>query len=264
MFNFIQADLYRLAHKKSNYAFYGILFSLFVVAVILLQTSSPESEGISNAYIELGVFLLSQAFPLFFGLQAYSTVYINDISSSSHQNIFSSGLSKTEFVIGKFITFVIYLFTTFLIGAIVFFALFFFLTLSTGAQFDTGNLSNLAVVGVTIFLGMIGYAAVANMVSFISQNTTVSLITFGVLISNISLTALDLISLATDKLEFLRKLTLSYYINHTNQSVIAGFLPEMPSNAEPLVTWGVTVLYIVVASIVGILILSRIEIKEGK
>ncbi|WP_208559975.1 hypothetical protein [Marinilactibacillus kalidii] len=261
MFNYIKADLYRLMHKKSNYIYYGVLFAAFVLFTIFTMTNFSEGSGYSDGFLQAGIILLSQAFPLLFGIQAYSVVYLNDVSSSSYQNIFSSGLSKVEFVIGKLIVFITYMFTTFLAGAIVYLALYLFVMSSENADFNIEAFKTLATVGGSVFLGMIGYAGLANLVAYVTQNTTMSLITFGVLISNISLTALDLISLVTDKLEFLRKWTMSYYLSDSNNTLLFGSVNEV---GMPFKTWGIIGIYILVTAIAGIVLLRKIEIKEGK
>ncbi|WP_413526772.1 ABC transporter permease [Marinilactibacillus psychrotolerans] len=265
MFNFIQADLFRLFHKKSNYFYYGVLYALFfILAIFLYSTFAENGENFTDGYMQMGLFLLAQTFPIFFGLQAYSTVYLNELSSNSYQNIFSSGLSKVEFVIGKFIVMVTYLCATFLSGAVAYLVPYGVMTVIEGTTFDTTGFINLVNTSLTIFLGMIAYASLANIIAYFSQNNTIAIITFGALISTVSLTILNMVSLVTDKFEFLREFTLSYYIQKANNTVSLTLLEQTEKIDVPYEAWGVALIYLFIASLIGIIILNKIEIKEGK
>lgn len=264
MFNYIKADLYRLFHKKSNYIFYGVVFALFIAVVIITRTSVEEGVPFAEGYLQLGIILLTQFFPLVFGLQAYITVFTNDLSANTYQNIFTNGLSKVEFVIGKTITMMIYLLTTFLTGAIVYSIVYGILLMIEGGSIHFESFQNLAIVSTTIFLGMLGYAAIANLIAYFTQNSTIAVITMGALVSGVILQLLNLVSLFTDKIDFLSKLTLSYYMDEATNGMMPTILGGDASYSASFLAWGVALIYLVVASIIGIVILKKVEIKEGK
>lgn len=264
MFNYIKADLYRLFHKKSNYIFYGIVFALFIAVVIIARTNVEEGMDFAEGYLQLGIILLTQFFPLVFGLQAYITVFTNDLSANTYQNIFTNGLSKIEFVIGKTITMMIYLLTTFLTGAVVYSIIYGILLMIEGGSIEFESFQHLAVSAVTIYLGMLAYAALANILAYATQNSTISVITMGALISAIVLTIFGIVSLFTDKIEFLEEYTLSYHMNEATNGMMPTILGGEASYSPSFQTWGVALIYLVVASIIGIFILKKVEIKEGK
>lgn len=264
MFNYIKADLYRLFHKKSNFVFYGVVFALFIAVVIIARTSVEGTTPFAKGYLQLGIILLTQFFPLVFGIQAYVAVYTNDLSANTYQNIFTNGLSKVEFIIGKVITMIVYLLTTFLSGAILYSIMYVILLMIEGGSFDFESFKNLAIVSVTIFLGILGYSTVANILAYFTQNSTISVISMGVLVSGVILQIFNLISLFTDKIEFLREYTLSYHMNEATNGMMPTILGGEASYSASFLAWGVALIYLIVASVIGVVILNKIEIKEGK
>ena len=264
MLNYIQADLYRLFHKKSNYIFYGVLYAAFIALVTLTYTAFEQGEGFTNGFVELAGVLLTQLFPLIFGVQAFSTVFLNDVSANGYQNIFSSGLSKVEFVLSKLMIMFTYMLITFLSGIVVYLGFYGVLLLLEGGEIYYEGFQKVAVMTLNVFLGLIGYAMVASVVAFFTQNTTITLITFVALISNMVLTILNLAGLATDKLEFLREYTLSHHLSQSNDTLVSQLIVPDSGFSIPFETWGVILIYIVVASVLGILVLNKVEIKEGK
>ncbi|API89674.1 hypothetical protein BKP56_10570 [Marinilactibacillus sp. 15R] len=264
MFNYIKADLYRLFHKKSNYIFYSIVFTLFIAVVIIARTSVEGELSFAEGYLQLGIILLTQFFPLVFGLQAYVAVFTNDLSANTYQNIFTNGISKVEFVIGKAITMIIYLLTTFLSGAVLYSLIYVILLMTEDGPIDFESFGNLAVVSITIFLGMLGYAAVANILAYFSQNSTISIITMGALVSGVILQLFNLVSLFTDKIEFLREYTLSYHMNEASNQMMGSIIGGETAYSASFQAWGVALIYLVIASIIGIIVLNKIETKEGK
>lgn len=264
MINYIKADLYRLRHKTANYVFWGIIAGLFLF-IIVMSSRNIQGQDVGNFFMEITQLSLLQFGVIIIGGQAYYTVFIDDLASTNYPNLFSTGISKTRFVIAKMFTLIIYMFTLFIIGALFFFGVYGLLNvIQGGIGFNTEMFQDILLTIGLVFFSTLGFAAIANLITFWRQKTTFTTVFFFMMLTGLINQLLQLIP-SIRGLEFLEtpfSYTLTNYISEatavmTFPESIDGTMLSVFQNA-----WIAGIVYFVVGSILSILVLKNVEIKE--
>jgi hypothetical protein len=264
MLNYIQADLYRLFHKKSNYIFWAVMFGLYGLMYMLASSQGLAGE-VNGYHFGITTIILSQVGLLVIGAQTYFTVYINDLSSKNYPNVFSTGISKLEFVLAKVIVMIMYLLAVIAAGGIVFFAMYQLSLFRYGAQeFPVQMFERLVHVVITVFLAILGYSAIMNIFTFWRQSSNLSAFGLFMLLVGFVNQILQLLP-RIDMLKFLERplsYTLTTYVSEA--MYLATFNHGYDRISFFQHAWIASALYLVGASVISVIVLSRSEIKESE
>lgn len=273
MLQYVKADLYRLRHKTANYFFWGGIYALFIVLITLSFSAftSTEGAGFTEGYFQMGILALSQLGILLIGGHCYYVVFLDDLSAKNYPNVFSTGLTKVQFVFGKMIIFIIQLIVVFLASAVVFFGYYGVMALFVSSfTFDQELFYLLTNTAITVFLGCIGYGAIGSLVAFWKQNSTLSTVFIFLLMMGMFTQIINLLAMV-EELSFLETIgnyTLSSYLSNTFQVMVLQL--GMPEHLESLSfmeifgeTWIISIIYMIVSLILSIVVLRKVEIKEN-
>lgn len=269
MLQYIKADLYRLRNKTSNYIFWGIIYALFIASAVAFATSN-SSIGLTERYFTTVIISLSGFGILLIGGHCYYTVFLDDVSSKNYPNLFSTGITKIQFVSAKIVTFIIQLIGVFLTSGVVFFGFYGMLALFVDSVgFDLDLFYLLLNTAMTVFLGSLGYAAIGSLVVFWKQNSTLSTMVIFFLMTGMFNQIINLLAMI-EQLSFLETVaeyTLSSYINNTSQLVMQISMTELPGSFTFMEmfgeTWLASIVYLLVGLIISVIILRKVEIKEN-
>lgn len=285
MFNYVKADLYRIFHKRSNQLYWLILAALFLIFVIFGSGNADFADNkseITELYFSVAVMPLALFGPLVISPQFYYAVYLDELNSKGFVRLFSSGLRKSEYIVAKILTLLIYMFVVFTFLALAYVGGFGILALlNDGAPFFTINQIELLLILVA-YLGLftIAFSSLTNLITLKWQSGNIPLFLFFI-ISNGFIA--NLIRWA-NHLPVLRHLDLSPYLLSTNTGKLKDALmsgvfygqPGQPSNqlpsaqealkivdsieAQPFVIIGI---YIIVTTIISLFILKHSDIKDN-
>ena len=242
MFNYINAELSRLFHKKSAYIYYCVLIVLFLF-LVLFVAGPGEKEDI----IYLAMIILSNLAIIFIGSQVFLAVYADDLAANSLVNVFSSGLSKIEFVVGKLIVTVIYSICWYLVLALVYFGVY----LLAEGPFSVEALVELLPFGYFSLLAQLAFTAVASVVNYFFQKSTISTVVF--ILLGMGFVG-GIVTLLGTQIELFQ--TIYDYLIST-QLGIALF----GENANTVQASLIMVAYIVVSSVIAVVLLEKRDIK---
>lgn len=264
MINYIKADLYRLRHKTANYVYWGVIAGLFLL-IIVMSSRTLEGVEIGDFFMDLTRLAILQFGLVIIGGQAYYTVFIDDLASTNYPNLFSTGISKTKFVIAKMATLIIYLVTVFVVGAVFFFSVYGLMSfIQGGIGFNTEMFQDIVFAILLVFCGTLGFAAITNLITFWRQKTTFTTVLFFTLLMGLVNQVLQLLPTIRG-LEFLET-PLSYTLtNYLSAATNAITFPESVDGTLLSVfqeAWIAGLVYFVVVSALSVLVLRKVEIKE--
>jgi len=243
MFNYINAELSRLFHKKSAYVYYAVLIALFLFFTLFVGISLVKED-----VVYLAAVILSNLSIIFVGAQVFLAVYVDDLAANSLVNVFSSGLNKIEFVVSKLIVTLIYSICWYLVLALVYLGVY---AIAQG-PFAFEPLMELLPFVYFSLLAQLAFTAVASIVNYFFQKSSVSTVVFILLgMGFVS----GIVMLLGTQIEVFR--TLYDYLIST-QLGIALF----GENANTLQAGLIMVAYIIVSSGIVVLLLEKRDIKS--
>lgn len=168
MFNYVQAELYRIFSKRGMYIFFGVLLLLVVVFLVMMRnTYTADSVGEFVGMILAFLMLVG-------GGYLFGTIYNDDLSAKTLPSLLGFGRKRAFIVIGKLIVTVIMLTGLFVIGSAILFGL---MGLLAGGITSTSFQAGLTMT-VLYWLSAIGYFAISAVVVYGTQKTTLSIVTF--------------------------------------------------------------------------------------
>lgn len=279
MFNYIKADLYRIFHKRSNQLYWLILAALFLVFTILGSANANFAENNSDLtvmYFSTAVIPLILFGPLIISPQFYYAVYLDELNSKGFVRLFSSGLRKSEYIVAKILTSLIYMVVVFTFLALAYVGGFGILALlNDGAPFFTINQIGL-LLSIVAYLGLftIAFSSLTNLITLKWQSGNIPLFLFFVISNGVIASLIGWIN----RLPILRDFELSPYLLSTNTGKIQNALTNgtlsssQPPNAQnglnmidsigtqPFVIIGI---YIIVTTIISLFILKHSDIKDN-
>jgi len=265
MFNYIKADLYRLFHKRSNYLYYAVLISLFMLILIFAYNQVVEMP--SWIYFPVGVGGVATGGSMLIGAQAYYTVYLEDFSVKKLPNLFTTGLRKYEYIMAKIVVQGLYLFIVTALTSLLYIAGFFILQTKVDTPlvgFDMTYIWAFLQSMVIMYLGTLAYSVISQLVGFLFQRSDISLIFFFILVNGLitqSLTAMTNLS-ALSFLENVVDFSLTEALNTSFTEVVnlMGAGSVMTTGFYEIIF--VELAYLVIFSILAWLLLRQVEIKE--
>lgn len=257
MLPYIKADLYRLAHKKSNWIFLGVLILFYIAMFGLLYFIHDNFvDTIVTTYAEFGNnMLLGNGFLLpVFGIQSYLAVFSNDLSSKVFTGIFSAGLSKSQFLLGKIVIFTVYYWTVMSILGIIYFGVW--VILSTQATIVGGNeaILHLFLMSLGLYLGMLGYALISNIVGYDTQKNGAAILAYFVVGMGLIYQLLTGLSLVISALEPLQGWLFTEQFLNMQYTISTGMAPSVKE-------LGIMLGYIIAALGLNWVVLNRAEIE---
>lgn len=182
MLNMIRADFYRLRHTKTFWLTLAITVAICVLAVtmgssgsMILVNGEPVNETAAadiNGITATG--FASNSMVFYCVLPLIVIVLGSEYSKGTLKNIVTTGVSRTSFFFGKFISFacvlalelgVLYL-STFITGTII----------GGVGEVDRDTLANLALHFFGFLFLLLALTAVTNLFLYLTKNTAVSVI----------------------------------------------------------------------------------------
>ena len=287
MFNYIKADLYRLFHKTSNRVYWSVLAGAFVLMMVLNGSnfSGPSNEITEFYYSTAGMALLSLgAFVIC--PQVYSTVYLDDYTSRNSVRVFSSGLGKSQYLLSKIISTVLYMIGVLSFLAVAFLAGFGLLALLNQGLpfFDKSQVIFLVSEVGFLILFTVVFSALTNMITINMQSGTVPLLLFFIFSSGMFASLLHLVM----KLPILRNINVDPFLLSTSTDKLQTALMNMSglmggqSSSVGAVNFEVSVwdvseqfrsigarpflvigCYLVVTTVISWVLLKKTDIKES-
>ncbi|AYW47608.1 hypothetical protein C7K38_03975 [Tetragenococcus osmophilus] len=278
MFNYVKADLYRIFHKRSNQFYWLILAALFLVFTILGSANANFAENKSDLtvmYFSTAVIPLILFGPLIISPQFYYAVYLDELNSKGFVRLFSSGLRKSEYIVAKLISSLVYMIVVFTFLALAYVGGFGILALlNNGAPFFTINQIGL-LLSIVAYLGLftIAFSSLTNLITLKWQSGNIPLFLFFVISNGIMASLIGWIN----RLPILRNFELSPYLLSTSTGKIQNALTNgtlsstQPPNAQKALNIINSIgtqpfiigIYIIVTTIISLFILKHSDIKDN-
>ena len=171
MFNYLIADMGRVLRKKSYIILTSFVLALFAVTLIILLLKSPGNVGLASSFLETIAVL-------FIGISVFAAVFTDDFKSKAMQSIIGLGTSRRRLVVSRYCEYLMILAQAFLVISLLSLILF----------IATGQISVAATLFRELWKGYLFVAlcvTVAMMFVYGSQNPTLGLVVFVILIANL-------------------------------------------------------------------------------
>ncbi|MDN6750783.1 MAG: ABC transporter permease subunit [Staphylococcus equorum] len=285
MFNYIKADLYRIFHKRSNQLYWLILAGLFLTFVIFGSENANFADNkseLTELYFSVAVMPLVLFGPLIISPQFYYAVYLDELNSKSFVRLFSSGLRKSEYIVVKLISSLVYMLVVFLFLAVAYVGGFGIIALlNNGASFFTLDQIGLLLSLVAyLVLFTIAFSSLTNLITLKLQSGNISLFLFFVFSNGVIASVIGWLN----RLPILRNFDFNPYLLSTNIGEIQTALTNgifygqqgQPSNqppsaqaalkminsigVQPFIIIGI---YIITTTMISFFILKRSDVKEN-
>lgn len=184
MINYIKADIYRIMKKKSLKITLGLYILLFLTIIFILYTNSFTGQDYLSKTITIIGF-----YPLVVGLGIFISIYFDNFRSKSIHVAIGHGVPKRKIVICYFVTTV---FVTLLLTII--FSLFIIVIPSIIKIPLTNAIVSKLLLNIFMqFLRIIGYASIASILIFFTQNGMLGVVVYVLLSSSTVLMILTVI-----------------------------------------------------------------------
>ncbi|KFN93159.1 ABC transporter permease [Tetragenococcus muriaticus] len=286
MFNYIKADLYRIFHKRSNQFYWLILASLFLIFVTFSSANANFADNkseLTEMYFSLAVMSLALFGSLIISPQFYYAVYLDELNSKGFVRLFSSGLCKSEYIVAKIFSSLVYMIVVFAFLALVYVGGFGILALlNNGAPFFTINQVGL-LFSLVAYLGLftIAFSSLTNLIALKWQSGNIPLFLFFIISNGFIANLIRWLN----QLPMIRNFDVSPYLLSTNTGTLQdalmngtfygqqGQLGNQPPSAQealrtvdsigfqPFVIIG---MYIVVTTVISLFILKHSDIKDNE
>ncbi|MDN6127347.1 MAG: ABC transporter permease subunit [Tetragenococcus halophilus] len=285
MFNYIKADLYRIFHKRSNQLYWLILAGLFLTFVIFGSTNANFADNkseLTEMYFSVAVMPLTLFGSLVISPQFYYAVYLDELNNKGFVRLFSSGLRKSEYIVAKIISSLVYMLAVFLFLAIAYLGGFAILALlNNGAPFFTmSQIEVLLSLVAYLALFTIAFSSLTNIITLKWQGGNIPLFLFFIISNGILGNLIRLINHA----RVLRNFNFSPYLLSTNTGKLQAALRNgifygqqgQPANRPPSAQAAlkkidsigsqpfiIIVIYIIVTTVISFFILKCSDVKDN-
>ncbi|GBD65745.1 hypothetical protein [Tetragenococcus halophilus] len=285
MFNYIKADLYRIFHKRSNQLYWLILAALFLTFVIFGSGNANFADNTSELtemYFSVAVMPLSFLGPLVISPQFYYAVYLDELNNKGFVRLFSSGLRKSEYIVAKIISSLVYMLAVFLFLAIAYLGGFAILALlNNGAPFFTmSQIEVLLSLVAYLALFTIAFSSLTNIITLKWQGGNIPLFLFFIISNGIIGNLIRWVNHA----RILRNFNFSPYLLSTNTGKLQEALRNgifygqqgQPANRPPSAQAALETIesigslpfiiigvYIIVTTVISFFILKHSDVKDN-
>lgn len=232
MFDLFQGELYRLAHKRNMYRYFGVV-ALGVIALHFMRSSGYGDESVVTDAATLFSFL-----PALLGGYFFTSLYTDDLAAKNLITLVGFGTSRSRIVVTKLL--LMALTTLLAYGLFTALHLGIFAVLGHGA---TGSqASAVLVIALQSWLLTLGFAAVSSVVVYGLQKATFAVVTYFMLAFSV---VTMLITAATSMVNI--DLT-GHLISGTTSRIMGGLLTASSLGA-PLIEYLAYVALAIAASI---------------
>lgn len=253
MLNLIRADLYRLLNKKSNYAFLLLSSLAFTVIMIIIKISTPLGEqSFSPEFFNSVLFSSLFISVVFISTNILICVYCDDLSSGQINHLYSNILSKSQYVIAKFIVLAIYVLVYYIFFGIVFFVDFYIF--SDGFYSDITPymqyISQGFVLAIICYLSILVYTLLGTVILYTTSKPIEAIIATILFSTNMIAQIYDLISKVIAPLNWLKPFLYDY--------ILKNLFDETSSATKVIVA---AIIYIAVFLAFNMFYLNTMELK---
>lgn len=282
MFNYIKADLYRIFHKRSNQLYWLILAVLFLAFVIFGSANANFTDNqseLTEMYFSAAVIPLALFGHLIVSPQFYYAVYLDELNSKGFVRLFSSGLRKSEYIVAKIISSLVYMFVVFIFLVFAYLCGFGILALlNNGASFFTVN-QIVLLLSLVAYLGLftIAFSALTNLITLKWQSGNIPLVLFFIISNGFIASLIGWLN----RLPILRSFDFDPYLLSTNigeiqtaltSGIFYGQQGQQPPSAQralemvdsigvqPFIIIGI---YIIVSTFISFFILKHSDVKDN-
>lgn len=248
MLNYIKQELYRITHKKSMYIYYGSLILAF--GILMLVGSNMDA----SSFLELLGTYMMVIVAVFVGGQVFASVYGDDVSSKSLGLAVSSGVSRTQIVLGKLIVAVLLLISIFTILGLVSVGIY----LLYGGNFNPQDQIMIQYILFKTFvtiLMLLAFMSLSSIVLYLTQNATVSNVLLILFIMQFVLMLLSLISMGIPYLNDL----IPYTVSNTMSTLDSTYLKTQEIAFKEL---AILISYSIIGVGISAVILNKQEINN--
>lgn len=209
MLRHIQSELYRITHKKSFYIFLAGAIGLF--SFIFMMGTNEAGRPTHDVMVMMASMLLPMSVAIF-GTNIFYHVFADDLSHKSLPLIFSTGLSRLQYVLSKFIVFILVSLGVYAILGLYFIGIW---------QIGVGSLpalnSDYAIIikniALACFISLIGFGSLAATFSYFLQNGNVGGILMPIMTIGLTFQIAKLLLLVFSWFEKPMQFMLSYQFN---------------------------------------------------
>lgn len=182
MLNFIRADFYRLVHTKSFWIAEAIisamaLISIVSVANLVVQMNDAPEAGQEVASVLTGYSAICQSLSnnlIYYTLPLIILVLGSEYAKGTLKNIITTGISRTGFFIGKFLSFAVILLLQIFWIVLISFVVG---TISGGTGFsETNTFGNVVYYIFGMWIILLAISAVTLLALYLTKNIAVSVI----------------------------------------------------------------------------------------
>ncbi|MBO6047340.1 MAG: hypothetical protein J6P61_06305 [Erysipelotrichaceae bacterium] len=212
MLRYMHADMRRFTRQKSRFI-YILLILLFIVLMTFCAKNFKWGDSLFNTIFSFSL----GAFPMLVGPTIFIALFSDDFRYKSTQQVIGHGLSRTKYVVSKFIECV--LITVFYMLLII--GTYLIATKIFNVVYDQSELNNILSGALTNTLQTIGYIAMAMILVFAWQNITMGLWIYFALASGVVSTAITILLTMDMVPKFLSNLSKYLFTDMINAFVTA-------------------------------------------
>lgn len=247
MIRYIQAEVGRLAKKKSNYIFYVAMMALFTLVTFFV---SGDDRTPGTFYMM--ILNLLPMITIIICIQTFITVYADDVSGHVLATSLSSGVSKVNLVISKIIVSVIYNIAVFIVlGVFLLVHMFLF-----GGSFDEQGTQFLTVMVKEVLLMLLAmgtFNAIGGVILYLSQKATIG-------ITALSMIALGLFSQILGLLSFVFP-PLSKVLEWVPDMLYGGLVNQVMGGDVEIAKMVALAAWLVIGAVASIAVLRKKELE---
>ncbi len=251
MLNYVSGELYRVFHKKSLYIYYGILFVLFAAMLFLLSNYNTWSL---KGLVDIAAVVVANMLIFFVGVQAFLSIYVDDLSGSTLSNIVSSGTSRFVLILSKLV--ISFIYTAVVMVACGLYFLLIGLIVNRGFSADfLETVKPLLNLGLLSYLYIVSFMSVSSIVVYAIQKAALATTTFIILASGLISSIFLMLASLSPILDFMQKHLLSTQI----QTAFSQMMTQATWNWSALGWVGG---YLVLSCAIALVIFQKKEISN--
>lgn len=244
MINLIKADLYRYSKKKSLLVLLG-LFSALLLFVYFQVNDKETTVMFLTELIKMA--------PMLIGIYLFSIIYGDDLRAKSSQSSIGFGYSRTSIIISKLISGIIMTCLIFVYVMINYTLMAFIFSLNINSDVRTMMGHNFILSLILI----ISFFSLASVLAFLTQKSTLGIITYILLTSGFVNNILGLIF----KLQIFKSIfkNITDYTVTNSINTISNLLNTKQSlTLQPVIT---IIAFLVISTTISIIVYKNVELE---
>ena len=246
MGRYMLADMRRFTRQKSRF-----IYVTFILALIVLMGFLSKKFKWGDSVYNLVMSYAIAAFPIVIGPTIFIALFSDDFRYKSIQQVIGRGLSRTKYVIAKFIECI--LINVFYM--ILIFGAYFLATKAFGIVIDKEEMTMITTSCLQGVIMTVGYISIAMILVFAWQNITLGLWIFFALAAGIVSTAVTLIF----TFDFLPK-AMQKLSNYLFSSMVNGFITALIEGKFDIMIIPAVLIYLVLPVIISCALFKTVEL----